>query len=85
VTADGHRSFQHHRLLTDTGNTNLDRQITSTITIMALSDDKDDFKDKFTRVHTRMISAPKERPLKLKAPAPQESLPLFPELSNAVP
>jgi hypothetical protein len=82
VSPEGHRAVQHHRLLTDTGNTNLDRQITSTITVMALSDDKDGFKRNFNRVHSRTLPAPQERVLQLTAtPAALVSLPLFPELA----
>jgi hypothetical protein len=81
VSAEGHRAVQHHRLLTDTGNSNLDRQITSTITVMALSDDKDAFKQNFNRFHLRTIPAPKEVPLKLEAlPPPRETMSLFPDL-----
>lgn len=78
VTEKGWRATQNHRLLTDTGNVHLDRQITSTITIMALSENKEQFKEQFARVHTRKLPLPK--PLKLTAPAAPKALPLFPSL-----
>lgn len=78
ITEAGHRAFQHHRLLTDTGNIHLDRQITSTITIMALSENKKDFNEKFWRVHAKAIPD-RSKPLKLAAPKAPKSLPLFPD------
>src|ERR1700730_298455 len=75
VTEKGWRATQNHRFLTDTGNIHLDRQITSTITIMALSDNKEQFKDNFNRVHSSKV-AEKNGPLRLKAEKVW-SLPLF--------
>lgn len=73
----GHRATQHHRLLTDTGNIHLDRQITSTTTIMALSDDAKGFDQNFYRVHAKRI--PERKPLLLKAPKVDQPS-LFPAL-----
>jgi len=80
VTEAGHRAYQHHRLLTDTGNIHLDRQITSTITIMALSANKKEFIENFARVHTKTLPTGKPKPLKLAAPKGPKPLPLFPAL-----
>jgi hypothetical protein len=75
VKENGYRAIQHHRLLTDTGNVHLDRQITSTVTIMALSENKHEFKEQFYKVHKKRI-ATKRKPLEVKA-EPVGSLPLF--------
>lgn len=80
VTEKGHRSIQNHRFLTDTGNVHLDRQVTSTTTILALSEDKEQFKEQFARVHTRSLPSPALKPLKLTALPEPKSLPLFPSL-----
>ncbi len=80
VTESGWRAIQQHRLLTDTGNINLDRQITSTITIMTLSNDKHQFKEQFYRMYRRRVA--EKKPLKLVAPAPPDSLPLFASLNR---
>jgi hypothetical protein len=80
VTEKGHRATQNHRHMTDTGNIHLDRQVTSTTTIMALSADKDQFKEQFARVHTVKLPTPK--PLKLTAPPAPKPLPLFPSLDG---
>lgn len=80
VTEKGFRLTQNHRLLTDTGNVHLDRQVTSTTTIMALSETKEQFKEQFARVHTKNLPAPVMKPLKLKATPAPKSLPLFPSL-----
>ena len=78
VTETGHRAFQHHRLLTDTGNINLDRQITSTITVMALSEDKGKFKENFAKLHATMLPPRSPKPLRLAPPKPApKPLPLF--------
>ncbi len=79
ITEKGWRATQNHRFLTDTGNIHLDRQITSTTTTMALSDDKEQFKDNFARVH-RMKLPENKAPLRLKAER-TSSLPLFPTLN----
>jgi hypothetical protein len=82
VTDKGYRLMQNHRLLTDTGNIHLDRQVTSTTTIMALSDDKEQFKEQFDRVHSRNL-LPTPKPLKLAAPPKSPTpLPLFPSLAT---
>jgi hypothetical protein len=78
VTEKGYRAVHHHRLLTDTGNIHLDRQITSVITIMALSETKEQFKEQFARVHTRNLPPP-QKPLKITSTGPKP-LPLFPAL-----
>ncbi len=83
VTEGGYRVTQHHRLLTDTGNIHLDRQITSTITIMALSDNKADFKANFARVHTRALGGTTSKPLRLVAKPTPKPLPLFPLIDAA--
>lgn len=86
VKEAGHRAFQHHRLLTDTGNTHLDRQITSTITIMTLSENKKQFTEQFWRVHTKRVppgGAPE--PLKIPKPKGPKPLPLFPTLDASAP
>ena len=81
----GYRATQHHRLLTDTGNVHLDRQVTSTTTLMTISEDKAEFKTQFAKVHSRKLPGPTA--LKLKAPpiTASASLPLFPELASDVP
>jgi len=78
VTEKGWRTTQNHRFLTDTGNINLDRQITSTTTTMVLSDNKEQFKENFSRVHNVKLPE-KKAPLRLKAEK-SSSLPLFPTL-----
>jgi hypothetical protein len=50
----------------DAGDTHLDRQVTSTTTTMALSDDTGHFKANFARVHNVKIEA-KNKPLRFKA------------------
>ena len=80
VTQAGHRSTQHHRYLTDTGNVHLDRQITSTTTLMTVSENKVEFKGLFAKVHGARLEHSK--PLALKAPkaaSPSATLPLFPQ------
>jgi hypothetical protein len=52
------------------------RQITSTTTIMALSEDAADFDQKFHTIHAKRI--PEKKPLALKAGKAPPSLPLFP-------
>ncbi len=84
VLETGHRAFQHHRLLTDTGNIHLDRQITKTITIMALSRDKKEFKEKFWQLHRKALPPEELGPLKVPAPKGPKPLPLFPHLSAPV-
>jgi hypothetical protein len=78
VTEKGWRTTQNHRFLTDTGNINLDRQITSTTTTMVLSDNKEQFKENFARVHSVKLPE-KKASLRLKAEK-VSSLPLFPTL-----
>lgn len=82
VTEKGHRAVQNHRLLTDTGNVHLDRQVTSTTTIMALSANKDEFKEQFAKVHSVKLS--EQKPLKLVAPNAPKPLPLFPSLGASM-
>ena len=67
--------------MTDTGNINLDRQITSTITIMALSENASDFDKNFQKVHARQLPL-KTPPLKLKPEKAPVSLPLFPMIDD---
>jgi hypothetical protein len=80
VTASGWRATQNHRFMTDTGNIHLDRQITSTTTIMALSASAPDFDANFHKVHTKRI--PDRETLQLKAPKAPPSLPLFPKIDE---
>jgi hypothetical protein len=80
VTEKGHRLIQNHRFLTDTGNIHLDRQVTSTTTILALSDNKEQFKEQFARVHSRSLPLPVLKPLRVAASAAPKPLPLFPLL-----
>jgi hypothetical protein len=81
VTEKGYRAYQNHRFLTDTGNIHLDRQITSTITIMQLSNDKKEFEANFARIHTKLVAA-EPKPLKLTAPKGPTVLPLFARLEK---
>jgi hypothetical protein len=61
----GHRARKHHQFLTEgTGNTHLDRQIVSTLTLMRAAESKQQFEDLFDRVH----------------PPAQPRLPLFVEV-----
>jgi hypothetical protein len=55
VTEAGYRKTQNHRLLTDTGLIHLDRQITSTMTVMTLSENRGDFKVQFLKHKTRAL------------------------------
>ncbi len=75
ITEAGYRKTQNHRHLTDTGNIHLDRQVTSTTTIMTLSENKSEFKEQFYKVHRKAIEKNPE-PLRLKT-EPVDSLPLF--------
>jgi hypothetical protein len=79
VTESGYRAVQHHRYLTNTGNIHLDRQITSTITIMKLSANKKEFNENFWRVHTKALTTDKPKTLKIAAPEGPKPLPLFPD------
>jgi hypothetical protein len=86
VTQSGFRANQHHRYLTDTGNIHLDRQITSTTTVMALSENKPMFKANFAKIHGAKLE--QNKPLVLKAPklskaSASETLPLFPSADDA--
>lgn len=78
VRGSGHRATQHHRLLTDTGNVHLDRQVTSIATLMTISAEKNEFKANFEKMKTQTLP-PERKPLRLK-PTPQENptLDLFP-------
>ncbi|HUU84612.1 MAG TPA: P63C domain-containing protein [Phycisphaerae bacterium] len=50
VTEKVWRTYKHHQLLTvDTGNKHLDRQITAVLTIMRVSDDKEQFEELFEK------------------------------------
>ncbi|UCC28778.1 MAG: P63C domain-containing protein [Phycisphaerales bacterium] len=50
VTGKGWRTHKHHQFLTvDTGNKHLDRQITAVLTIMRVSEDKDQFEELFEK------------------------------------
>ena len=81
VQESGWRATQNHRLLTDQGVIHLDRQITSTMTIMALSENAAEFDKNFHKLHTKQL--PLERkPLELKAAKAPPSLPLFPKIDE---
>lgn len=62
----GYRRYPHTRLLTDTGNGHLDKQVTSTITVMALSEDKEHFKQQFEKVHGKTLVAAEPKRLILR-------------------
>jgi hypothetical protein len=79
VRESGWRATQHHRYMTNTGNIHLDRQITSTITVMALSENAADFDQKFHIIHEKRI--PERKPLRLTASKPSP-LPLFPKIDD---
>ncbi len=50
VTDKGWRKHKHHQYLTaETGNTHLDRQISTVTTLMRIAEDKDQFEDLFER------------------------------------
>lgn len=66
VTETGYRKTQHHRLLADAGNVHLDRQITSTITVMQLSDDKEQFRLNFWRIHGKALEGKEPKRLVVK-------------------
>jgi hypothetical protein len=78
VTEAGYRKTQHHRYLADTGNLHLDRQITSTITVMQLSEDKEQFKLNFWRVHGKAIEGVEPKPLIVHVKSPVDQPTLFP-------
>ncbi len=78
VTEAGYRKTQHHRYLADTGNLHLDRQITSTITIMQLSEDKEQFKLNFYRVHGKAIEGAEPKRLVVHVKPPVDQPTLFP-------
>jgi hypothetical protein len=81
VTEAGYRKTQNHRLLTDTGIIHLDRQITSTITVMTLSEDKANFANNFEKAKQRTLPAGETRePLILPSPPRLKQIPLFPWL-----
>lgn len=64
----GHRARRHHQFLTEgTGNSHLDRQIISTLTLMRAATSKEQFEDLFDRVHP-----PAQPRLPLFVPVPGE-------------
>lgn len=66
-TDKGYRTKKHHQFLTEgTGNSHLDKQIISTLTLMRAAESKQQFEDLFERVH----------------PSPQPRLPLFVDVSG---
>jgi P63C domain len=78
VTKTGHRATQHHRRLTDTGSIHLDRQVTTIIALMSVSDDKTDFKAQFDKSKKRTLPRPTEQ-VALKMSVPRgTSYELFP-------
>jgi P63C domain len=80
VKESGWRGTQNHRFLTDTGNVHLDRQITSTTTVMALSADAAEFDLNFHKIHTKKI--PEKKALQLRAEKAPPPLPLFPKIDE---
>lgn len=67
LTDKGYRARKHHQFLTDgTGNTHLDKQIVSTLTLMRAAQSKQEFEDLFERVY----------------PPAQPRLPLFVDVSD---
>jgi hypothetical protein len=79
VRESGYRATQHHRLLTDTGNVHLDRQVNAVYTLMCISADKVEYKINFEKMKTQAL-APAAKPLRLKLkPTGDSTLPLFPE------
>jgi P63C domain len=82
VLESGHRATQLHRRLTDTGNVHLDRQVTAVITLMSVSDDKDDFKTQFATSKMRTLPRKVEtKALKVEVP-PGQTYQLFPALEG---
>jgi hypothetical protein len=80
VLETGHRATQLHRRLTDTGNTHLDRQVNTVITLMSVSDDKTNFKAQFEKSKMRTLPRPAEpKTLKVDVP-PGANYQLFPVL-----
>jgi hypothetical protein len=78
ITDAGYRKHQHHRHLADTGNLHLDRQITSTITVMQLSANKDEFKLNFWRVHGKAIEGAEPKRLVVQVKPLVDQPTLFP-------
>lgn len=78
VTETGYRKTQHHRLLADAGNVHLDRQITSTITVMQLSDDKEQFRLNFWRIHGKALEGKEPKRLVVQVKPPVDQPTLFP-------
>ena len=82
ILESGHRATQLHRRLTDTGNTHLDRQVNTAITIMSLSEDKNDFKAQFEKSKMRTLPRSTEtKALRVDA-APGTNYDLFPALEK---
>ena len=83
VTEAGYRKTQNHRLLTDTGLIHLDRQITSTMTVMTLSENKTDYTIQFAKHKARALPGFARKPLVLTAHQPVDPQPtLFPLLDQ---
>jgi hypothetical protein len=78
ITEAGYRKTQHHRYLADTGNLHLDRQITSTITVMQLSENKEQFKMNFWRVHGKAIEGTEPKRLVVNVRPSVDQPTLFP-------
>lgn len=82
VLESGYRATQLHRRLTDTGNVHLDRQVTAVITLMSVSDDKEDFKAQFAKSKMRTLPRPPEiKAIKVEVP-PGQNYQLFPALEE---
>jgi hypothetical protein len=82
VLESGWRATQLHRRLTDTGNTHLDRQVNTVITLMSVSDNADDFKAQFAKSKARTLPpAAEPKALKVDVP-PGTTYELFPVLEK---
>lgn len=80
VAETGYRKTHNHRILTDSGLIPLDRQITSTVNTMALSDDASDFDKKMELARQRTIGANEAKILVLPPPPRMKQPDLFPLL-----
>ena len=58
VTEQGYRRYKHHQFLTpDTGNPHLDRQITAVLTIMRISETREEFEQNFAKAFGKPLQA----------------------------
>ena len=82
VTETGYRKTHNHRLLTESGLLHLDRQITTTTNIMILSDNKEDFEQKFQMFKQRSLPSSAPKVLVLPPPKGVDQPTLFPWLEK---